>query len=71
MDWTTVALWHETGTVEARVFEGLRTLVAARKRTPHLHTATPTQILEPYNNRVFAFLRPHPLGQLVAVHNFT
>ena len=71
MDWERAAHRDQPGTVEARVFEGLRRLIAARKRTPHLHAATPTNILDPYNNRVFAFLRPHPLGPLVAVQNFT
>jgi amylosucrase len=26
---------------------------------------------QPYHPRIFAFVRPHPLGPLVAVHNFT
>jgi amylosucrase len=49
----------------------VRALIEARKRTPHLHAAIPTHVLEPHHPRVFAFVRPHPLGPLVAVHNFT
>ncbi|HEX2729939.1 MAG TPA: hypothetical protein VHM16_09285, partial [Rubrobacteraceae bacterium] len=71
MDWERAERRREPGTVEERIFGGIRALVEARKRTPHLHAATPTQILDPYDNRVFAFVRPHPLGPLVAVHNFT
>jgi amylosucrase len=71
MDWEKAARRKEPGTAEHRLFTGLRALVEARKRTPHLHAATPTHVLDPYHPRVFAFLRPHPLGPLVAVHNFT
>ncbi|CAN5900713.1 alpha-amylase family protein [soil metagenome] len=71
MDWSKAELRTESGTVEHRIFSGLRALVEARKRTPHLHAAIPTHVLEPYHRRIFAFVRPHPLGPLVAVHNFT
>jgi amylosucrase len=71
MDWEKAERRAVPGTVEQRVFDGIRALVAARKRTPHLHAATPTNVLDPHNNRVFAFVRPHPLGPLVALHNFT
>lgn len=71
MDWRTADRRKQPGTLEAQVFRGVSELIAARKRTPHLHAATPTRILDAYSNRVFAFARPHPLGTLVAVHNFT
>lgn len=71
MDWEKAKLRDESGAVEARLFGGLLRLVEARKRTPHLHAATPTHVLDPYHSKVFAFARPHPLGPLVAVHNFT
>ncbi|MGB3682389.1 MAG: alpha-amylase family protein [Rubrobacteraceae bacterium] len=71
MDWKKAARRDESGTVEHRLFSGLRTLIQARRRSPHLNAATPTRVLDPYHPRVFAFLRPHPLGPLVAVHNFT
>ncbi len=71
MNWQTADRRNKPGTLEARVFEGLSGLIASRKRTPHLHAATPTWILDTHSNRVFAFARPHPLGTLVAAHNFT
>ncbi len=71
MDWKRAERRNEPGAVEERIYGGIRALIEARKRTPHLHAATPTHVLDPYNNRVFAFVRPHPLGPLVAVHNFT
>ena len=71
MDWRTADRRKRPGTLEAQVFRGVSELIAARKRTPHLHAATPTRILDAYSNRVFTFARAHPLGTLVAVHNFT
>lgn len=71
MDWKKADRRREPGAVESRIFEGVRALIEARKRTPHLHAATPTHVLDPYDPHLFAFVRPHPLGPLVAVHNFT
>ncbi|MDP8938688.1 MAG: alpha-amylase family protein [Actinomycetota bacterium] len=71
MDWEKALRREEPGTVEHRIFTGVRVLIEARKRTPHLHAATPTHVLEPYHPRIFSFVRPHPLGPLVAVYNFT
>ena len=71
MDWDAVARRHEPGTVEARVFEGIQHIVAARKRTPHLHAHDPAVILDTGQPHVFAHARPHPLGDLVALYNLT
>lgn len=71
MDWNRTALREKPGTVEYSLFTGLRNIIEARKRTPHLNAATPTRVLDTHHPRVFAFLRPHPLGPLVAIHNFT
>ncbi len=71
MDWERARRRMEPGAVEERVFSGIQSLIQARKNTPHLHAATATHVLDPYNDRIFAFVRPHPLGPLVAVHNFT
>jgi len=71
MDWEAAERRHEPGTVEGRLFEGLRAIIEARKATPHLHAATPTEVFDAGNPHVFAFARPHPLGTLVALHNFT
>jgi amylosucrase len=54
-----------------RVFDGIRTLIEARIRTPQLHDALDAVILETGNNHVFAYERPHPLGSLVCVYNFS
>jgi amylosucrase len=71
MDWRRAEKRHQPGTVEHRLFHGLREIVLARKGTPHLHAVTPTEVFDAGNAGVFAFSRPHPLGPLVALHNLT
>jgi amylosucrase len=71
MDWEKAARRSKPGTVEHRIFSGLRALIEARKRTPHLHAATAVEVLDPLHPHVFSFTRPHPLGHLLALHNFT
>lgn len=71
MDWEKAARRGEPGTVESRIFDGLRRLVERRGTIPHLHAAIPTWVLDPHQPHLFAFTRPHPLGTLLAVHNFS
>jgi amylosucrase len=62
---------REDGTVERRIFAALAGLAAARRDTPQLHAATPVEVADLQQPQLFAFLRRHPLGTLVAVHNVT
>ena len=71
MDWRKAARRTSPGTVEHALFSGLRTLVEARKQTPHLHAATSVEVLDELHPCVFSFVRRHPLGPLLALHNFT
>lgn len=71
MDWEKATRRSEPGTVEHRIFTGVRALIEARKSTPHLHAAIPVEVLAPLHPHVFTFTRPHPLGHLLALHNFT
>lgn len=71
MDWEAAQRRHQEGSVEARIFDGVTHVFAARKRTPHLHAAYPATILDMANPHVFGHARSHPLGELVAVYNFT
>ena len=71
MDWEKATRRSQPGTVEHRIFSGLRALIEARKRTPHLHAAIPVRVLDPLHPHVFSLTRPHPLGHLLALHNFT
>ena len=54
-----------------QMFDGLKTLIAARQRTNQLHAMRDTVILESPNAQVFAYERPHPLGNLVCLYNFS
>lgn len=71
MDWTAAARRHDPGSVEGRIFAGLVTLARARARTPHLHASYTTDVLDAGNPHVFAYARPHPLGTLVGLLNFS
>jgi amylosucrase len=71
MDWDLARRRHEPGTVERRVFSGMAALAESRRRTPQLHAATPVEVVDLQQPQLFAFLRRHPLGPLLAVHNVT
>jgi amylosucrase len=71
MDWDLAGRRAEPGTVAQRIFSALVALAAARRRTPHLHAATPVEVVDLQQPQLFAFMRRHPLGTLVAVHNVT
>ena len=55
----------------ARVWQGVRHILARRRATPELHGAYPTQILDSGNAAVFAFRRAAPTGALLGLFNFT
>jgi amylosucrase len=57
--------------VEQRIFSALAALATARGRTPQLHAATPVEVADLQQPALFAFIRRHPLGTLLAVHNVT
>jgi amylosucrase len=71
MDWETAGRRTEDGTVERRIFSALVDLAAARRSTPQLHAATPVEVVDLQQPQLFAFVRRHPLGTLLAVHNVT
>jgi amylosucrase len=71
MDWELARRRTEPGTVEQRIFSALAALAEARRRTPQLHAATPVEVADLQQPQLFAFLRRHPLGTLLAVHNVT
>jgi len=71
MDWELATRRSVPGTVEHRIFTGLVALARARRHTPHLHAATPVEVVDLAHPALLAFLRRHPLGRLLAVHNVT
>jgi amylosucrase len=59
------------GGPENGVLADTRSLVAARAATPHLHAATPAEVLEPRDPGVLLVLRRHPLGPMLGAYNVT
>ena len=70
MDWSRAAQRHLDGPV-GRVFRGIRHLVRVRRSLESLHAATPLEPLDLGDPALFAFVRAHPSGPLLAVHNMT
>lgn len=71
MDWRAAERRHQADSVEGRIFQGLRKLIRARSRTPHLHASYTTDVLDLGQPHLLGFARPHPLGTLVALMNFS
>ncbi|MEX2501456.1 MAG: DUF3459 domain-containing protein, partial [Trueperaceae bacterium] len=71
MPWDLAERRHDPRTVEGRIFGGLRTLIRARRTTPQLHAAHSALVLDLGHPHLFAFVRPNPVGDLMAVFNLT
>jgi amylosucrase len=71
MDWKKAAGRSVEGSIEHRIFEGLRHLISVRQQTPQFDAAVPLTVLDSGNPRVFCYLRTHPIGNLLAVCNFS
>ena len=71
MDWQAAAKRHQEDTVEGRIFGGVHKIVRARKRTPHLNSSYDTEIVPTGHPHLFTYVRRHPLGNLLAVYNFS
>lgn len=70
MDWRAAARRHEAGSPQARLFAGVRHLCEVRRRTPQLHAAYQTEVVS-VHPQLLAYVRPHPLGKLLALYNFS
>ena len=71
MDWAAAARRHQEGTVESRLFHGLRHILEARRATPQIHGAVPRDILDSPAAGLFALRRIDAVGTVVCVFNFT
>ena len=72
MDWPAAARAEsDPGSVAGRLLNGVRALLAARRDSVELHAATPLDVIDPPADGLFAFVRRHPTGSLLAVHNLT
>ncbi len=71
MDWAVAERRHVPGSVEQRVFSGIRHLVEVRRSTPLLDASTPAQALDTSDPGVLPLLRSHPLGTFLGLYNMT
>ncbi len=73
IDWQRAERRNIQGTVEQRVFDGLKRLIAVRKDTPAFADFNNRELIDVANPHLFAFLRTHPTlpaGAVLAVANF-
>ena len=71
MPWDVAERRHVEGTVEHRVWHGLRHSIAVRGSLPSLHASVETEIVDPVNPAVLVFIRRHPVQTMVGVYNMT
>ena len=70
MDWAAAAC-QGADTPAARVFGGLRHILARRRATPELHGATPTEVCDSGNAALYAVVRRAPTGPVLCLFNFS
>jgi amylosucrase len=71
MPWDTAELRHVEGTLEHRVWHGLRHSIAVRSSLPSLDASVETEIVDPVNPAVLVFIRRHPVQTMVGIYNVT
>jgi amylosucrase len=71
MDWALAGERDRADTPSARVFRGVREILARRGATPALHGAVPVRVVSAGNDAIFAFQRVAPTGTLLGLFNFT
>lgn len=71
MDWDLAADRERGDGFSARVFRGVRHILARRRATPELHAANPVRVVASGNDAVLAFQRVAPTGVLLGLFNFT
>jgi glycosidase len=69
MPWDVADRRHEPGTLEHRIWHGLRHLVTVRSGLLALDASIDTQVLRLGHHAVLGWLRPQPRQPLVALHN--
>lgn len=70
MDWQKAEQRHDWWTPEGRIFQGIRTMIAARKRTIALHAQAATIAVWTHNEHVLGLVRESPRGRLLVLANF-
>jgi amylosucrase len=72
MDWARATnAKSDPNSIEGKMYHGLKKLIEARVRTPHLHASLETNVLESRHSSVFVIERPHPTGSMVGLFNFS
>ncbi|HRQ41025.1 MAG TPA: alpha-amylase family protein [Chloroflexota bacterium] len=71
MDWEKAAERHNWQTITGRLFQGLRQLVTARKRTLALHARTAVTPVWTHNDQVLGLVRESAYGRLLILANFS
>jgi amylosucrase len=74
IDWEKAALRHQHGSVEQRIFDGLKRMIAVRKGVPAFADFNNRELIDLENPHLFAFLRTHPeqhvASSVLVVANF-
>ena len=71
MPWDVAGRRHEAGTLESRVWHGLRHAITVRGALPSLDASVESEILDPVNSAVLVLLRSHPSQTMVGLYNIT
>jgi amylosucrase len=71
MDWEAAERRHDPGTVEGRLWAGLRRLVRARTSSRALHAGGASEPLWTGNEHVFGYTRRHAGAAMLCLGNFT
>lgn len=71
MDWQKAEERHDWQHVTGRIFQGLRRMIQARKRTLALHAQARTYPVWTHNEHVFGLIRASARGRLLILANFT
>ncbi len=71
IDWQKVAKRKEQGSIEQRVFDGIKKLIALRKTLPEFHNANDYQLVENDNPGVFSFRRQSGWHTTLVIVNLT
>jgi amylosucrase len=71
MPWDLINRRHMEGTVEHRIWHGLRHVITVRSSLPSLDASVESEILDPVNPAVLVLLRRFSTQTMVAVYNMT
>ena len=71
MDWEAAERRHVDGTLEHRVWHGLRHAVSVRSGLPSMDASTETEVMDPVNPGVLVFLRRSATQTMVGLYNMT